>query len=166
MVGRWGSPFRLVITNRVALRESRLRAVDRLQVEALAAMNALGAAPQMTTTVGFDPDCHECRVLHTTRISSAGVTLFRSEEWLTLDDDGRGAVLRGAQRSAPTLWIARPWAESTVRFDEDGQGAHYALTWLGVPLRQVTRVVPEGVRLTQETAWSRAEALLQRVAAR
>jgi hypothetical protein len=46
--------------------------------------------------------------------------------------------------------------------DPSGERTTYRLVWLECPLVQRTRVVPEGLELTQETAWSFGEVLLRR----
>ena len=161
MVGAWQSPFRLRIPNWTVFQRVPLRPIDRMQVVSLTVMKWMFVPPHMQTTVTFDEAAQ--RVHHTTRISKLGVTLFRSEELIALNDDGVSGVFTGTWASAATMWREQPWPESRVEFDPDGDGAKYAFTWLGQPMRQATRKMPEGLLLSQTTAFSKAAAVLRRV---
>lgn len=96
---------------------------------------------------------------HTTRMSRFGIPLLTSDEKITISGDGTEFVISGQQRMP--FW--REPFEGTGSIDEDALGADYPISWLRQPLRQRTRVQPEGLLLTQETSWSFASVLLRRL---
>lgn len=99
--------------------------------------------------------------LHTTRIFKWQLTLFRSTELIVVNADGRTFRLSGEQRSR----FSRPQPyEADGEVDDSADRATYRIPWAGEVLLQRTRIVEAGLELVQETAWSRASVLLQRVA--
>jgi hypothetical protein len=149
LVGRWAGDFDLTVRDRAAL--SRTSLLTRLV--GLAARLS-GRARMATTLAELAPD----RFHHTTRVRSLGLALLRSDETITLDGDGRGFVIEGWQQ---LLWRREAY-RGTGTITADAQGAHYALTWLGAPLDQTTRIEAGGLLLTQRTAWSWGRVLLVR----
>jgi len=96
---------------------------------------------------------------HTTRVRVWGLESFTTEERIELADDGRSLRMTGVQ----TPRFGRPERyEASGSIDETATRATYEITWLGCSLVQRTRIVPEGLELTQDTAWSHAEVLLRR----
>ena len=162
MHGAWQGEYSLMLTDAQAFRAAPLAWLDRMRVRSMVTMRGVLGALRMETIVDARSNSDRREVLHTTRIAKWGVTLFRSEEVLALGEDGRTAAFSGRYWMSPTPWRAQPWDEASVEVDQDAKGARYTLRWLGVPMRQETHVVPEGLRVVQETAWSRAEVLLRR----
>jgi hypothetical protein len=149
LVGSWEGRFRVRITNRAEL--ARLPMLTWLTGNAA----HLSGAMWMQTTLEGEGRSFR----HTTRVSAWGIESFTTEERIELADDGRSLRMTGTQ----TRRLARPGHyDAKGSIDEAATRATYELTWLGSPLVQRTRIVPEGLELTQETAWSHAEVLLAR----
>lgn len=157
LVGRWKGAVQLRVTDEPAFRAAKLTWLDRLRVRT---MNASGPAVIETTLA-----LAEAGAVHTTRVTSAAVTLFRTVERLRFDPDGTRFVMQGSQWLAPTPWHARRYV-ATGEVDATATRASYRVPWLGVDLRQDTEIVPGGLRFVQVTAWSRAEFVLQRASAK
>lgn len=153
LVGRWEGSFRLQVTDRLALR--RRPTLTRWT----GFLASVSGPMRMRTTLEAQRGEGATTFFHTTEVSSWGVTSFTTEETITLDDDGVGLAMTGVQRVR--LAGTTPY-ESRGSVDESGTRATYHLTWLGGPLVQRTRIVPEGLELTQDTDWSRGEVLLVR----
>lgn len=149
LVGRWSGTFELTVRDRAAL--ARTSWLTRLV--GLAA--TLSGRATMATTL------HEVgagRFHHTTRVSSFGFPLLRSDETITLDADGTGFVIEGWQQ---LLW-AREDYRGVGSISADASSAHYPIHWLRAPLDQRTRIEAGGLRLTQRTSWSDGRVLLVR----
>lgn len=101
-------------------------------------------------------------VLHTTLVEKAGMSLFRSVETILLGQDGRSFTLQSEQRTAPFPWIVRV-CDGDGEVTEAADGATYRMGWLGTTLHQRTRVVPEGLAVQQQSAWSRGSTVLRRL---
>jgi hypothetical protein len=114
----------------------------------------------LSTTVDYAGRGHLNEVLHTTRMSNLGITLFRSREAILLADDGRSFRMTGTQAFFPRLWKATEWAaHGAVAADHDG--AVYHIPFFGVTIEQHTRMTPQGLEVIQTTPFSRANILLQ-----
>ena len=96
---------------------------------------------------------------HTTTVSRLGLTTLRSQERIVLAPDGLTGTIRGMHHV--TLRPDEPY-EGTISFGDDALTATYRFTWMHAPMEQHTRIVAEGLQLTQETAWSHHEVLLRR----
>lgn len=156
VVGRWAGAYTFAITDAVAFRACAMPFVDRRR---LASMPSSGPFT-MATSVAFGGGAE---VVHTTRVSKWGVTLFRSVESIQLDDDGRSFVLRSTQRFFPAPWSARDFGEARGEVNETSDGATYRIPWIGgVEMIQRTRMLADGLLLVQQTPWSRAEVTLRR----
>lgn len=142
-VGRWRAPLDLCIHDASALRASGMGLVDRWSLRAVAAWVRWAGGVTLDTSVAvLDPET----VVHTTVVRFGPMATMRSEEVLRLDPDGRRFVLQGVQRMGGRgVRVVR----GNGQVDEDGRGAHYALNWLGAPLRQDTRLEGDTVTLTQ-----------------
>ncbi|MEQ1508482.1 MAG: hypothetical protein ABMB14_39995 [Myxococcota bacterium] len=162
MRGRWTGTFAFALTDPAALGASDLSWVERSQVRWMAAVQRVIGPFRIDTTVD---DAQPAEVVHTTRVSKWGLTLFVGLERFVPEPNGRdGRVLGG--------WSARPrwpWQrdqgygdDARVRVDEDALGATYRMRALG-DLVQVARVNPAGLSLVQRTGWSRADVQLMRV---
>jgi hypothetical protein len=149
MHGSWRCTVDFALTDRPAFWASPMGWVDRLRVLSLVWVQRWIGPPVLETTVDYTGGTE---VIHTTRVSTWGMTGFRSVERMTLDPDGRRATMRGDQLG-----------EGTVEIDETATRAHYTFRWVGVRMDQHTEVVPEGLKLVQETPWSRSVQLLCRV---
>lgn len=149
LVGSWEGSFRVRITNRAEL--SRLPMLTWLTGNAA----HLSGAMWMQTTLEGEGRSYR----HTTRVRAWGVTSFTTEEDIELADDGRTLRMTGVQ--TPRFGKAERY-DATGSIDEGATRATYEITWLGSPLVQRTRIVTEGLELTQDTSWSHAEVLLAR----
>ena len=95
-----------------------------------------------------------------TRMSSRGITLFRSRETIVLDPDGYSFQVAGRQAFFPLLWKATEWAaHGAVAADHDG--AVYHIPFFDVVMEQRTRMTPQGLEIIQTTPFSRASILLR-----
>jgi hypothetical protein len=149
LVGSWEGRFRVRVTSREEL--ARLPALTRL------VGNAAQLAGSMWMQTTLDGEGRSFR--HTTRVRAWGVEAFTTEENIELSDDGRSLRMTGTQ----TPRFGKPeHYDASGSVDETATRATYEITWLGCPLVQRTRIVPEGLELTQDTAWSHAEVLLRR----
>jgi hypothetical protein len=159
LVGAWQGRFSFELTDRVALRAEPVAV--RLRVAGYALAQRLAGPDWMSTTLAPAPEDGAGAFLHTTRVRRLGVTLFSGGERFALRDDGRSFAVAGTQRSWPTLGAGERYS-GDGEIDAAASGATYRLRWLGAPLLQRTAIVPEGLLLTQETRWSRAQVLLVR----
>lgn len=98
--------------------------------------------------------------LHTTRVFKWKLTLLESTERIRVASDERTFHMSGEQR--PLLGRAEPYA-AEGHVDAGGERATYRIPWAGEELVQRTHVVPDGLELVQETAWSRSSVLLRRL---
>ena len=159
LVGAWSGRFTLTITDPRAFREGAAPWLTKLGLAPVALVPRLGVAT-MATTLQPQGDGDSPTFRHTTRVSRWGVTLFATDEVISLGDDGRSIHMSGSQRMGPGG--AEPY-ESEGEVDEAATRATYRILWVGEPLVQRTAIVPEGLELSQETRWSRAMVLLRRV---
>jgi len=157
LVGSWRGLFHLEITDAVAMRTSAAPLLVRLGLLAVAFFPRLGLF-RIETLLARDDETPGVYV-HTTRISRFGLTAYSTSERLVLAADGRSLAMTG-ETSAPFTKPERYDATATI--PEDASGATYTIPWLGEDLTQRTRVVPEGLELSQETRWSKATVLLRR----
>lgn len=148
LVGRWAGAFRLSVSDAAALRGLPLR------IRMMALFARLDGRLRMATTLdALDATTY----LHTTRVTKWGIPVLTSRETITLAADGLRFRIEGEQR--PLLAPVEPYAgDGEVGPD----GALYPIAWAGMPMTQRTRIVPEGLLLTQETVWSKASVLLRR----
>ena len=158
--GHWRGNVRFEITDPRRLRASPLRALDKLSVRSMALVSRRLSSLVLSTTVDYVSQGHRNEVSHTTRMSSWGITLFRSREVILLDDDGRSFRMTGAQAFFPRLWVATEWAaHGAVAADHDG--AVYHIPFFGVLMEQHTRMTPQGLEISQTTPFSRASIQLR-----
>lgn len=149
LVGAWEGRFRIRITSRPEL--ARLSLATRFLANAA---HLAGAMSMKTTLEGAGRSFR-----HTTHVSAFGLEQFTTDETIELDSDGRTFRMSGVQRPR----VGKPETyDAHGSIDETATRATYEITWLGCPLVQRTRIVPEGLELTQDTAWSHAEVLLRR----
>lgn len=158
MSDRWRCRLALRITDWRAFWAAPIRFTDRLRIVSMAWVALLGAVMETSIEERAEDD-----FLHRTRVSWLGITLYRAEEVLRLDPDGRRATMQTTARFWPLLWITRDLGAGTVEIDEQASGAHYVLPWFGSELRQRTRVVGRDLDIVQETDWSRGELRLRRL---
>ena len=158
--GRWRGPIRLDITDRRRFRASTLRVSDQWSMWAMALVSRHTSTLVLSTTVDFASRGNRNEVVHTTRMSNLGVTLFRSRETILLGDDGRSFRMAGTQAFFPRLGKATEWAaHGAVAADHDG--AVYHIPFLGETIEQRTRMTPQGLEVVQTTPFSRATILLR-----
>ncbi|MBI4510863.1 MAG: hypothetical protein HY698_14620 [Deltaproteobacteria bacterium] len=162
--GRWRGALALAITDWRAFFACRMSVLDRLRAISMSLVPKLLGPLCMETSVDYHASAErDGEVRHTTRVSKWGLTLFRGEEILVLAENGRDVALRGVQRHFPTPWIVRGLGDACASVDEPGTRARYELEFLGAPLHQTGEIVAGGVRITQETEFSRAVVLLRRI---
>lgn len=113
----------------------------------------------MSTTLAQVGDPNERTFLHTTCVSSAGVTLYETRETIRVHEDERSFDMTGEQRAL--FGRPEPYA-SAGAIDDEAKRATYRIPWLGEELVQRTEIETGGLRLRQTTAFSQAEVLLMR----
>jgi hypothetical protein len=149
------------ITDRQRLRASTLGWIDRWSMWSMALVSRRLSTLVLSTTVDYVSRGDRSEVLHTTRMSNLGVTLFRSRETIRLDADGRSFRMTGTQAFFPRLWKADEWtAHGAVAEDHDG--AVYHIPFSGETIEQRTRMTPQGLEVVQATPFSRATIMLRR----
>jgi hypothetical protein len=147
--GRWRARISVAITSWRAFWAAPMGPLDRLRglwMGTVAAWTGL----RMDTSVDCEIYASRGEVLHTTAVSLWGVPLMRSVEVMVLHEDGVHATMRAV------------WGDGSVEIAPDAQSAHYTFDWMGGPLQQRTRVVPEGLHIEQQNGWFRANGLLVR----
>lgn len=121
--GSWAGTFRLRVTDAGALR------AERGWLEAWSwRLLALLPGLRMRTTVTVRS---ETEVGHTTRLSWGPVAMMWGEEELVLD--GASVTMEGWNK---TVLGQTDQLRATATVSEDGMRAEYALTWLGMAVRQ------------------------------
>lgn len=145
LLGAWRGPLHLTRTGR-----SLAGAPPRLRALAV----GFGLSPRLWMATTLDTDAGGFK--HTTLVTLRGVMILRTEEKLLVD--GARLTMRGVQRT----WLGGEPYEATGVVSDAADGATYDIPWAGAALVQRTQIVPEGLRLWQETQWTRAEVLLQR----
>jgi hypothetical protein len=161
--GRWTGAFELTITDRAALAASALAFGDRLSLLLLPLLaNVLGPF-RLDTTVDAESRLDAGEVVHTTRLSKWGMTLFRSFEVITLHDNGREFSMHVSMGVWPRPSTLDRISESTGQVDAAATRASYDFPWLGTRMRQTGERDGEVTRLTQETPFSRGVQVLRRV---
>lgn len=158
--GRWAGELRFSITDVAAFRAAPISWLDRERVWSMALTSQLLGFVWMQTSVDCDV-LGEGRVLHTTRLSRFGIPMLIGREVLLPREDGRSAAMHLEQRLSPTYANHR-WDDGEVVVNDDVSGAVYDLPWIGGRMRQVARVVPDGLVLAQETPFSHGEVVLHR----
>ncbi len=136
--------------------------LDRLRVLSLVSVAPLLGPLTLETSVDYHRAGAGGLVLHTTRVSKLGMTFLRSVERLTLLDNGRDLTMAGEQHLWPALWHGRAF-DGTGQVDETGTRATYDFPFFGTRMRQSAQIEGAGVRLLQETPWSRSSLPLERV---
>lgn len=149
--GSWLGNLRFQVTN---ADELRARSFDKRM---MAVASRLGSAWMATTLAAEGPR----EFLHTTRVFKWKLVLFSSTELIRVNADERSFRLSGEQR--PLLGGFEPY-EATGEVEDSAERALYRIPWAGEELVQRTHIVEAGLELVQETAWSRASVLLERVA--
>lgn len=152
LLGRWAGDFTLSVTDPKAL------AGLALHVRAVALFARFDGRLRMVTTLA---ERDRRTFHHTTRLTRWGALVLSTEETITLDADGRRLRMAGEQR--PRFAAVVPYA-GDGEVAPEGDAVTYEISWAGMPLTQRTRIVHEGLLLTQHTAWSKASVLLRREA--
>ena len=101
--GHWRGRVGFEITSPQRLQASPVRSLDKWSMRSMALVSRRTSTLVLSTTVDYASRGHQNEVLHTTRISSLGITLFRSQEAILLGDDGLSFRVRGAQAFFPRL---------------------------------------------------------------
>ena len=158
LIGAWSGAFTFEITGKDALRAEKVGV--RFPVTCMALLQRVTGPGRMSTTLAPLPE-RERTFLHTTRVTAFAITLYETMEEISVTEDLRSFIVKGTQRPWPRL--TRPEAyEGRGHVDPSAASATYFLPWMGKELVQRTQVVPTGLSLTQETAWSRGHVLLER----
>ena len=152
--GRWRGSMMLVLR--------RPRAAQGGGVCSL--LSRLFSPLQMDTTVDASAHIQRGEVLHTTRISKAGVTLYQAIETLTLAANGRDVSIERRQRVPFSPFYVRETGKSRAEVDADARRVRYEFALLGGILRQLATHEDDGsVQLIQEAPFLRAEVRLRRL---
>lgn len=137
-----------------ALRRASLRALGL-------AFRLLGPL-RMETTLDYWSRGAAGTVTHTTRFSKWGLTVLSSTETLHLEVPGPDLGLDGELRAWPLRWRRFGFGEARVTIEPDALGARYIFEPMGLPVEQRTRVVEDGLEISQDAGWWRATGLLRR----
>jgi hypothetical protein len=158
--GRWTCPLDFEITSWPALHESPLALFDRLRFAWMGHLPRNLARSVLHTSVEV---VGPREVVHTTRVTSWGVTMLSSVETIRIDEDGRRFLLTGGQRVFPDP-LTRRRVSGRGEVDPTATRARYELTWLGASLTQSTvwDASAATVTVTQETGFSRGVQVLRR----
>jgi hypothetical protein len=159
LLGAWNGRFHFEIVDLRALRRQGLAAW--LPIGGLAALQRLSGGAWMSTTLAPDGGAAPRSFLHTTRLHEWGTTLFRTSETISLLGDGRGVRMTGTQSVWPALGRGGSYL-AVGGVDGSATRATYEVPWFGTLLTQRTEIVPTGLALTQDSAWSHASVLLVR----
>lgn len=146
------------VTNWPAFRASKLSLTASMRVRS---MSLMPGQLKMATTLSCDKLASEGLALHTTYVSKWRTRVAGSRETIAVEPDGRSLRMTGTQAMWPTLSRDEPY-EAVGEIDASATRARYEIPWLGITMVQRTEIVPGGLRLTQETPWSRAEVVLLR----
>jgi hypothetical protein len=129
-IGTWRAPIDITLTDATALRCAGMSLPDRLAIRLLAAWPRWIGPVTLDTSVAFlSPN----EVEHRTLIRWRGLTLRRSVERYSLQDDGQALTISEDMQGHGTI-------------DETATRATYTLRWLGVEIHQHT--LREGDRVT------------------
>jgi hypothetical protein len=153
LLGSWSGRFSLAITDGTAAAKAPFA------IRTAVRFARVVGGYVMSTTLRPSKSGDSPGYVHTTRVSSFGVPLFATEEVIVLHPDGRTFQMRGTQR--PLIGADETYA-ADGEIDAAAKRATYQITWAGAPLVQRTTIVPEGLELSQDTAWSTAFVLLRR----
>lgn len=157
--GRWTGSFVLKITDLPQLRA--MQWFERWSIRFMAFSARYLSAPTLSTSIDYSTRGAQNEVVHTTRMSNWGFTVFCSVETITLEADGRSFRMAGKQSCFPFLWKSSAWgARGSVAIDFDG--AAYQIPWFGLMIKQNTRMTKEGLEVIQKTPFSEAVVLLRR----
>lgn len=162
LVGAWSGPFAITVRDPRAVGATRAPFPVKLALRSIGLVPVLGRST-MSTTLAPVGDPKERTFLHTTRVSSAGITLYETRETIRVHEDERTFDMHGEQRAL--FGQIEPYA-SEGAIDDEAKRATYRIPWLGEELVQRTEIETGGLRLTQSTAFSHAEVLLARATAR
>lgn len=132
--GRWRAPIAITITDAGALQRSGMSLLGRLGLRLLASWPPWLGRIYLDTTVALDGGGE---VVHTTVVRWLGLPLQKSVESFTLDPDGCRVTVRGVMTGSGSV-------------DPTATRAEYALTWLGVEIRQRTAREDDRVTVHQE----------------
>lgn len=162
LVGAWSGSFAVTVRDARALAAIRAPFPVKLALRSIGMVPALGRST-MGTTLAPVGDPKDRTFLHTTRVSSVGVTLYETRDTIRVHEDERTFDMTGEQRAL--FGSVEPYA-SEGAIDDEAKRATYRIPWLGEELVQRTEIETDGLRLTQTTAFSEAEVLLVRAGER
>jgi hypothetical protein len=160
--GRWQCRFALLVTDWDALRRSPLGWRDRLRVRLMALIPKLIGPLVLETRVDATSRAAMSEVVHTTRLLKWGLPLYDAVEVFTLDPNGKDFAIARRERMWPSLSYTHEEGRSRGEVEANGRRAHYVFSFFGTTLRQTATIEDDGVRILQETPFSRAEQVLVR----
>lgn len=160
--GRWRSPFAFAITDWRAFRAAPMTRLERWKLRLIACVPKLVGPLEFDTTMDCETARERGQVLHTTRLSKWGISLYRAAEVFTLNPNGTDVLITREERSWPTFRRARESGQSRGAVDPTGAVATYVFPFFGTLMKQTVTIEANGVRVVQETDWSRGEQLLVR----
>lgn len=157
--GRWEGAFNFELRHPERLRELPFYA--RPSVYLMAWLSRHGGL-RMSTSVDARRLQARGQVIHSTRMSYAGQTLYHSVETLTLHPDGVSFSMLGRQFSLPMPGQPLVW-QAGGEVDAHEDRATYRIPWLGSEMVQRTHMTDAGLELEQETPFAHARVLLKRL---
>ncbi|MCC6553426.1 MAG: hypothetical protein IT372_10465 [Polyangiaceae bacterium] len=160
--GRWRAPFVFTITDRAAFAQSPLGWLDRLRVRLMVLAPRLLGPLVMDTRMDATSRIAAGEVVHTTRVSKWGLPLYEATEVFALDPNGRDIAISRRERMWPSPFFTREEGRSRGAVEPSGQRARYLFPFFGAEIRQTGSIEDGGVRIVQETDFSRVELLLVR----
>ncbi len=161
--GRWRAPFVFTLTDASAFARSKLGWLDRLRLRLMAWVPRLVGAFRMETSVDATSCISDHAVVHTTRIAKWGLPLYESTEIFALQPNGTDMVISRRERVWPSPFFSDESGKSRGEVESSGLRAHYRFPFFGVELRQTGTIEAAGVRIVQETDFSRVELVLVRI---
>ena len=160
--GRWSGPLVFSAARNAAFVRARAPWIDRARARVLALLARLGLRLLMQTSVDASSRIARNEVVHTTRLSKWGLTLYESTELLTLELNGRDVLITRRERVAPSRRFSEQDGHCRAEVEASSLCARYFIPFFGGVLRQTARIEFGCVRLVQEADVMRGTALLVR----
>ena len=153
--GGWEGTFTFAITDWTTFRGAGMSLLDRWSVLATVYAPRFVGPLRVETQVDLRPDREAPdTMLHRLRISKWGLTLYRTDEVFTLEEDGLAVTIRAVERRFPLLWRGRDWPVCHGAVEEAADAARYDIPWFGTTLEIRARLTADGVDVAMATPWA------------